>query len=194
MTGFKKLSTMEKYVTGRVILQFINFKEPFSFNEKDNPKYSVTILIPKDNKAEIDNLKKIINKHWKESGLSDTKNGQFPLKDGETIYNEKIAEGKEMDETIKGFYQFKSTTKFKYKLVTKDPKINFTGEESEIKGYWCRLSINVYAYKSGSNCGVTSFLNAVQAIEPSGIDIPGGSVANDFDIEETSNTDDSTPF
>lgn len=191
--GFKSLTKKEKYVSGRVILQYSNFKEPFSFNEGDIPKYSVTILIPKENKDEIENFKNIIKKHWNEGKI---KGGTSPFKDGTTLIKEKLEEDeKVLDEKYNDFYVFKSTSKFKVKVVTSNPKIKFTGEEEDLRGYWCRLSLDFYAYKLADKKGVTSFLKAVQVIEPSEIELPGGDAANDFEEEKTENkSEDEVPF
>lgn len=190
--GFKALTKKEKYVSGRVILQYSNFKEPFAFNDGDIPKYSVTILIPKENKDEIENFKNIIKKHWNEAKI---KSGTSPLKDGTTLIKEKMEDEKELDEKYNDFFVFKSTSKFPFKVVTANPKIRFTGEEENIKGYWCRISVDFYAYKLADKKGITSFLKAVQVIEPSGIELPGGDASNDFDEEKIEEVkEDEVPF
>jgi len=182
--GFKKLSKPEKYVTGRVILQFSNLKVPYKHSEKAEPKYTITVLIPKENKDEISNLKTLINKHWK---LGKIKNGNInPLKNGTDILEEKKDDGKEIDPIIANFYQFKTNSKFPAKVIDAK-KLKFTGEENELRGYWCRLSVDFYAFKTGSNTGVTSFFKGCQVICPSDVEIPGGDVTNDFDEEEEEN-------
>lgn len=190
--GFKKLSEKERYYTGRVILQFSNIEEPFIFNDGDTPKYSVTVLIPKDNKKEIDNLKNIITKHWKEGNIKGE--GTNPLKDGTTLIKEKLEdEEKELDEKYNNFFRFKSTSKFPFKVVTANPKINYTGKEKDLKGYWCRLCVDFYAYKTATNKGVTSFLISMQVIEPSNIELPGSDVVDGFE-EEKVESEGEVPF
>jgi hypothetical protein len=180
--GFKKLSKPEKYVTGRVILQFSNLNTPYKHTEKSEPKYTITVLIPKDNKDEISNLKTLINKHWK---LGKIKNGNInPLKNGTDLVEEKTEDGKEIDPITANFYQFKTASKFRPKIIDAK-KLKFTGEENELRGYWCRLSVDFYAFKTGSNSGVTSFFKGCQVIAPSEVEIPGGDVTNDFDEEDT---------
>lgn len=180
--GFKKLSKPEKYVTGRVILQFSNLSTPYKHTEKSEPKYTITVLIPKENKDELSNLKSLINKHWK---LGKIKNGNInPLKDGSDIVEDKKEDGKEIDERLGEFYQFKTTSKFKPKVIDAK-KLKFTGEENEVRGYWCRLSVDFYAFKTGTNTGITSYFKGCQVICPSDVELPGGDVSNDFEEEET---------
>lgn len=189
-TGFKMLSEKEKYVTGRCILQYSNLKDPYSFNEKDEPKFSITILIPKqdsDNSVnpEIKNINTIIKNHWKQGKIKI--GSTIPLKSGTSIIEERQQEDKPADPKLENYYQFRSSSKYKPVVVTANPKIKFTGEESELRGYWCRVSLEFYAYKTGTNQGVTTYLKAVQVIEPSNIDIPGiGDPAQDFGLEEVS--------
>lgn len=181
-----RMTEKEKYVTGRVIIQYANFKKPYQYNEKNDPKYSVTVLIPKTNKDEIQNLKNIITKHWKAGNI---KNGTSPLKDGEKMISDKKEDGKDIDPLYSEFYQFRSNNSFPVKVVQKDPKLLFMGEDSEVRGYLCRVSVDFYAFKEGKNSGVTSYLRGVQIIEPSGIDIPGNDIAKDFEVEETEEED-----
>lgn len=179
--GFKILTDKERYVTGKVILLFSNLEEPYAFNEKDDPKYSVTVLIPKDNKEEIENLKSIITKHFTEAKLKS--NAGIPLTDGDSKKKTLEEEGKNGD-TYEGMYVFRSNSKFKVKVLNSKLQ-NETREEELFQGCWCRLSVEFYAYHAGSNTGITSYLRGVQILGQSGVDLKiASSVVGDFDVEE----------
>ena len=57
----------EKVVTGKVRMSYANVFEPKSINGSE-PKYSVSILIPKSDKATINKIKTAINK-WKKERI-----------------------------------------------------------------------------------------------------------------------------
>jgi len=191
-TGFKMLSEKQKYVTGRVILQYCNFKKPYSFNENDDPKYSATILLKKDeDKEEIENLKKIISMLWKEGKLSNK--SMNPLKDGDEKAKEMEMEEKD-GSFYKDYYIFKSNSKFPIKVVD-GKKLAYVDEDSTCQGRYCRLNLEFYAYKAGINSGVTSYLKAVQILHPSGLEFNSSGV-DDFDEEPDADMEkgDDLPF
>lgn len=49
---------MAKLMTGRVRFSYVTVFEPKALSETDTPKYSVSILIPKTDVAQIERVKK----------------------------------------------------------------------------------------------------------------------------------------
>ncbi len=76
-----------KVVFGEVRFSYAHVFEPTSINGNDEPKYSVSILIPKQNKEVVEKIKKAINEAVKEGvskfGGKIPPNLKNPLRDGD---------------------------------------------------------------------------------------------------------------
>ena len=80
-----------KVVTGKVRFSYVAVFQPKAMDEKSDPKYSVSIIIPKNDKATLDRVNKAIEaaKVAGKAKLADKTgkipaNSKVPLRDGDT--------------------------------------------------------------------------------------------------------------
>lgn len=164
-----------KVTTGKVRFCYEHVFEPSAMNEGDEPKYSVCILIRKEDKATVDKIKKAIEAA-KEAGKSiiADKNGKIPatlktpLRDGD--------EERSDDEAFAGCFFINANSNRKPAIVNKD--LEPIMEKSEFySGCYGRASINFYAYNVNSK-GIAAGLNNLQKLED-GEPLAGGSSPED---------------
>ena len=178
-----------KYVTGKVYLIYPTLKEKKEW--KGSSKYSVAAMFKKDS-AEAQKIKEVINHIWKENKL--TRRDHNPLIDGDEYAEIKAQEGKNAD-WAKGHYFIKASTQFDIKVVD-GKKQPWTGEDADISGNYGRVVFLLSAY-SNDGKGITCYLQAVQILEKSDLEIKSsGASIDDFDYEEVPIDDDSgdVPF
>jgi hypothetical protein len=166
----KKLSETAM-VTGKVRFSFANVFEPKSVNGGD-PKYSVSLLISKDETETIEAIKECIEEA-KKAGISKfggkiPANLKIPLRDGD--------EEKPDDENYQNCY-FVNAASSKAPGVFKvsGGKLVKIGEEEFYSGCYGRASINFYAFNVNSK-GIACGLNDVLKVED-GDKLSGGSNA-----------------
>lgn len=179
-----------KVITGKVRLSYANLFEPKSINGSE-PKYSVSIIIPKSDKQQIEVIKQAIeNAKERDKGKWGGKipaNLKLPLRDGD--------EERPDDEAYANSY-FINANSFKAPAVVGLEKDKVTGkaiplsEEEVYSGCYARVSINFYGFNAAGNKGIACGLGNVQKIED-GERLGGGSSAEeDFEFEEVDVDDD----
>jgi len=149
-------------VTDKVRLAFPKLAEPNDSYRGHNPRYSVTILIPKDEKEALANIKKSMQ----EAALSakDDKFGgtipdnlRLPVKDGD----------KDIDTSkypsFAGCYFIKAVSKTQPDVVDVNAE-PITDLQTVKSGDMGRVSINFYAYNAAGNAGISAGLEGVQKI------------------------------
>lgn len=150
-----------KVITGKVRFCYANVFEPKVVNEGDEPKYSICILIPKDDAKTIDKINKAVEaaKQAGKSKLAD-KNGKIPsniktpLRDGDDERGD--------DPAFEGMYFINANSCYKPSIVDKD--LNPIMEKEEFySGCYGRASINFYAYNVQSK-GIAAGLNNLQKL------------------------------
>lgn len=182
-----------KVITGKVRLSYANIFEPKSINGSD-PKYSVSLIIPKSDKQQIEVIEEAINNAI-EAGKTKLagKNGKvpstikLPLRDGD--------EERPDDENYADSY-FLNANSTKAPAVVGLEKDRNTGkaislgEDDVYSGCYARVSINFYAFNTNGNKGIACGLGNIQKVED-GERLGGGSSAEeDFDFEEVDVEDD----
>lgn len=142
-----------KVVTGEVRFSYAHVFEPASI-EGSEPKYSVSILIDKNDKKTLSRVKAAIEAA-KQAGLSKfggkiPANLKLPLRDGDTE--------REDDEVYAGKYFINANAKTKPGLVDKggNPIIDTTEFYSGCYGH---ASITFYAFNTSGNKGIACGLN-----------------------------------
>lgn len=165
-----------KVTTGKVRFCYANVFEAVAVNEGETPKYSVCIIIPKDDEA---TLKRITNaiKAAAEIGKSKIadragqipKNLKTPLRDGD--------EERADDPAFENAYFINANTQRKPAIVDKtlDPIMD-KGEF--YSGCYGRASINFYAFNSNGNKGIAAGLGNLQKLAD-GEPLAGGSTAEE---------------
>jgi|DEB0MinimDraft_12_1074336.scaffolds.fasta_scaffold07611_2 hypothetical protein len=167
-----------KITTGVVRFSFPRVFTPEARNEGDKEKYSIVLLIPKDDAATVAAIEKAIEAAFRE-GIATTfkgkepKNWKTPLRDGDTDRDDY--------EEFTGCYFINASTVRKPTVV--DANTQLILDPSEIySGCYGRVSLNFYTYDFQGNKGVGAGLNNVQKIsdgERLGGD-GGSSAADDF--------------
>lgn len=148
-----------RIVTGEVRLSYANVWEPRSINGSD-PKYSVSILIPKTDTATIKAVEDAIE-HAIQDGV-----GKFggkipprgslklPLRDGDTERD---------SEEYAGHYFINANSTMQPQIV--DQNVQPITDESQVySGCYGRVSVNFYAFNTNGNRGVAAGLGNIQKL------------------------------
>ena len=164
-----------KVVTGVVRLSYANVWEPASINGS-KPKYSVSLIIPKEDKATVDAINRAVENAIKDGtakfGGKVPPRGslKLPLRDGDTERD---------DEAYKGCYFVNANSTTTPQIV--DRQVQPILDRGEVySGCYARVSINFYAFNSNGNRGIACGLGNIQKIrdgEPLG---GKSSAADDF--------------
>jgi hypothetical protein len=167
-----------KVITGKVRFSYANVFEPKSINGSD-PKYSVSLIIPKEDKVTIDKNKAAIEVAKKE-GLSKLggkipANLKTPLRDGDIDRPDDPAYADSY------FVNANSTIRPGIVDANLQPIIDSTEFYS---GCYGRASIVFYAYNANGNKGIACGLQNLQKLED-GEPLGGRSRAeDDFGIDD----------
>ena len=175
-----------KVVTGVVRFSYMHVWEPASINPGDDPKYSVSLLIPKSDKATIASIKEAI-KIATEAGKSTKFEGKIPgnlktpLRDGDIDRPD--------DENYAGHYFVNANCKTKPGIVDKNSKPIM--EQDEVySGCYGRASVTFYAYNAKGTKGIACGLNHIMKTKD-GEPLGGRSTAeSDFAGVETNDEED----
>ncbi|MBF0714971.1 DUF2815 family protein [Gemelliphila palaticanis] len=163
-----------KVITGiNTRLSYFNGWDPVSINGSAE-KYSVSVLIPKDDLETIKSIEKAIDQAIEEGiskfgGKKPNKAAiKLPLRDGD-IERE--------DEAYKGHYFINANSLTPPQIV--DRQVKPILDRSEVySGCYARVSLNFYAFNSNGNKGVACGLGNIQKIRD-GEALGGRSTASD---------------
>lgn len=184
MTNVKATRTGTKVMTGKVRLSYAHLFEPHAI-EGNEPKYSVSVIIPKTDTETLKAIKEAVNEA-KEQGKSKWNgkvppNLKTPLRDGDSERPD--------DEAYVNSYFLNASSKNKPGVV--DQNVQAVIDATEIySGCYARLTLNFYPFSASGNKGVAAGLGNVQKLED-GEPLGGftraeddfeavGSVADDF--------------
>ena len=164
-----------KVVTGIVRLSYEHVWEPASINGS-NPKYSVSLIIPKDDVKTIAAINQAVDNAIKDGaakfgGKIPPKGAlKLPLRDGDTERD---------DEAYRNAYFVNANSTTAPQIV--DRAVQPILDRNEVySGCYARVSINFYAFNSNGNKGVACGLGNIQKVrdgEPLG---GKSSAADDF--------------
>lgn len=163
-------------VPGR--FSFVNVWEPKSINGSD-PKYSVSVIVPKTDKKSISAIFAAIEEAKKDGavkfGGKVPSNLKTPLRDGDIDRPD--------DPNYKGCYFVNANSKDAPQVV--DGKLQSILDRSELySGCYGKVSINMYAFNINGNRGIAAGLGNMQKLRD-GESLGGRSRAeDDFEIEE----------
>jgi len=169
-----------KVITGKnTRLSYFHGWEPTSING-GSERYSVSVLIPKDDKETVKAINDAIDAAIEEGiakfgGKKPNKAAiKLPLRDGDT---------EREDEAYAGHWFVNANSKTAPQIVDKAVKPILDRDEV-YSGCYARVSLNFYAFNSNGNKGVACGLGNIQKIrdgEPLG---GRSSAADDFSTEE----------
>lgn len=145
-----------KVVTGEVRLSYVNLFEPRAIVEGGPLKYGLSILIDKNDKAQVKQIQDAIDKLIKdEQGiLKGTKGLTTPLRDGD--------EEKDNAE-YEGMMFMNVNTKDK-PVVVDENRQDIINPREIYSGCFGRVSMNLFAYNQAGNKGIAVALNSVQKL------------------------------
>lgn len=148
-----------KVITGLVRFSYANVFTPAGIGE--NKKYSVSLIIPKEDELTIKNIKKAIKEAY-EIGKEKTFNGKT-IKDIFAILHDGDEERPE-DPAYENSYYINASSKTKPGIVDKykRPIEDTTEFYSGCYGY---ASINLYPYNTNTNKGIACGLNNLMKFE-----------------------------
>ena len=178
-------NTDTKVVTGKARLSYVHVFQPHAIEDGQEPKYSVSLIIPKSDKATIKKIEAAIEAA-KQAGI-----GKFggklpaklklPLRDGD--------EERPDQEEYANAYFLNATSKNAPGVV--DKQLNPILDSTELySGCYGRASINFYAFNTAGNKGIACGLNNLQKLADG--DYLGGRsrAEDDFDAIEEDEDDD----
>lgn len=150
---------MTKVITGKVRMSYANVFEPKSINGSD-PKYSVSLIIPKDDKATIEKINAAIELAKKEGitklGGKIPANLRTPLRDGDIDRPD--------DDSYANSYFVNANSTIKPGIV--DENLQQIIDTTEFySGCYGRASIVFYAYNANGNKGIACGLQNLQKLE-----------------------------
>lgn len=175
--------TGTKVTTGKVRLSYAHLFEPHAI-EGNEPKYSVSVIIPKSDKETLQAIKEAVTEA-KEQGKGKwggkvPANVKTPLRDGDV--------DREGDEAYAGCYFLNANSKNKPGIV--DINVQPILDATEVySGCYARLTLNFYAYNANGNKGIAAGLGNVQKLEDG--DPLGGftRAEDDFEVIESAEDD-----
>lgn len=162
-----------------VRFSYANVWEPRAAEEGSTPKYSVSILIPKKDKATVKAIKEAIETA-KQEGKGKW-NGKIPatlklpLRDGDVE--------KPDDDNYAGHYFINSNSNNAPQIV--DAEVDEIIDKKEFySGCYGRVTVNFYAFNTSGNKGIAAGLGNLQKLKD-GPSLGGGSTAaQDFADED----------
>ena len=151
-----------KVVTGKVRFSYVNIFKSRAFQADQDAKFSICLLIPKEDKATLKKIKAAIDEAIQE-GISSKWNGKkpanvkLPLRDGD---EERADEAPEYE----GMMFLNANSTQKPGIV--DTDLNEILDPDEVySGCWGRASINFYPFSVNGNKGIGVGLNNVQKLK-----------------------------
>ena len=151
-----------KVVTGKVRFSYVNIFKSRAFQADQDAKFSICLLIPKEDKATLKKIKAAIDEAIQE-GISSKWNGKkpanvkLPLRDGD---EERADEAPEYE----GMMFLNANSTQKPGIV--DKYLNEILDPDEVySGCWGRASINFYPFSVNGNKGIGVGLNNVQKLK-----------------------------
>lgn len=188
MKNYKAKRTGSKVVTGMVRLSYAHLHEPKSI-EGSEPKYSVSLIIPKSDTSTLKAINEAIKEAQEEGkgkwGGKIPANLKLPVRDGD--------EERPDDEAYADSYFINANSVRKPEIV--DLRGNKgLGPDEVYSGCYARVSVNFYPFNVSGNRGIACGLGNVQKLDD-GERLGGGSTAEeDFEFEEYDAEDDDFLF
>lgn len=166
-----------RVITGKVRFSYANVFTPKAMDDKSEPKYSVSIIIPKNDTKTLEKIKKAIDAAIAlgKSKLADKAgkipaNLKTPLRDGDIDRPD--------DEAYADSFFINASSNRKPGIV--DAQCNEIIDQSEFySGCYGRASINFYAFLVSGNKGIAAGLQNLQKLAD-GEHLAGASAEQDF--------------
>lgn len=176
-----------KVVTGLVRFSYAHVFEPKAIQQNQDPKYSVSLIIPKSDKDTVAKIKAAIEAAKVEGtakfGGKIPPTLKLPLRDGD--------EERPDDEAYRNAYFVNANAGANNRPQVVDRDLNpILDKEEFYSGCYGRASINFYAFNTNGNKGVACGLNNVQKLKDGDKLGSGSTAAEDFGGLEYDDDDD----
>lgn len=175
-------------VTGEVRLSYVNVFNPRQSQSGGEPKYSVTILLPKSDIATKQAIDAEIQRTLTEAAAT-TFGGQMPASPAIPVYDGDGVRpsGEPFGEECRGHWVFTASSQIKPEVV--DANVQPILSQSQVySGCYGRVSIRFFAYNKAGRKGVGCGLGNVQKLHD-GEPLGGGTTAKqDFGAIATQQT------
>jgi hypothetical protein len=150
-------------VTGEVRLSYVNLFQPRAAQQGGEPKYSVTILLPKSDVATYQRIQAAIQAAYEQGVQSKWNDARPPLKttihDGDGVR----PSGEPFGSECRGHWVFTASSKQKPEVV--DANLNPIIDQSKVySGVYGRVHINFFPYSQRGNRGIAAGLGPVQIL------------------------------
>lgn len=150
--------------TGKVRASFVHIFQPSIPQNGGDPKYSITLLIPKGDAAALNSIYAEIEKAKQEGvqkfGGSIPPMCRIPIYDGDGV---RPTSGEPFGEECRGHMVMTASAKLQPSVVGLDMQ-NILNPADVYSGCYVRANINFFAYNTNGNKGIGCGLNAVQKI------------------------------
>lgn len=160
--------------TGKIRMSYVTIDKPRAIVEGQEPKYSMSILIPKSDKKTLSEIKEAIEEA-KKAAIKDKWNGKLPanlripLRDGDLERSD--------DDVYAGHYFINANSKIKPLAIDSD-KQEILDLSEVYSGCYGRVVINFYPYSAPGNKGIGCGLLGVQKLHD-GEPLGGGRISVD---------------
>lgn len=167
-----------KVITGKVRFSYVHVFEPTAMAEGQDPKYSVSIIIPKDDAETIAAINAAVEEAKRDykAKLAD-KNGKvpanikLPLRDGDIDR----ADSPEYENSY-----FITASSLRKPGVIDKKRIPLTTDDEFYSGCYGKASISFYGFSAAGNKGIACGLNNILKLEDGERLSGGASAAEDF--------------
>lgn len=161
-----------KVITGQVRFSYANVFEPKAATAEAEPKYSVSIIIDKEDTVTLQKIEDAIQAAIESGkgkwGNKIPKNLKLPLRDGDD---------RDDDEAYEGKMFVNASSKTKPGIVDAELQ-KLMDQEEFYSGCYGRASLNFYAFNVSGNKGIACGLNNLQKLEE-GDRLSGGDTAKE---------------
>ena len=181
-----------KVITGKVRFSYVNVFEPREDQNGGDPKYSITLLIPKSDTATVEKIKAAMAEA-RENFVKKNGANSLPVKPNHTMHDgDGVRDsGDPYGPECKGCYVI--TVSNKQKPVIVDSFRNEITDPGELySGCYGRAAINFYAYSRNGKKGISAGLLSVQKLHDG--DALGGARGSADDFDDDYNTGEADDF
>lgn len=166
-----------KLVTKKEVrFSYLNVFEPRAIVEGGEPKYSVSVLIPKTDKELIGEIQQAVDKAM-ELAKDPIFGGKMPARWASPLRDGDV--DKPDHEEYQGMMFFNCTTKNRPGIVDNDMQPILDPSEFA-SGDYGRVSVNFRAYSQAGNKGVGVYLNNIQKTKSGERFVAGATAEDDF--------------
>ena len=180
-----------KVITGKVRFSYVNVFEPREDQNGGDPKYSITLLIPKSDTATVEKIKAAMVEA-RENFVKKNGANSLPVKPNHTMHDgDGVRDsGDPYGPECKGCYVI--TVSNKNKPVIVDNFRNEITDPGEVySGCYGRAAINFYAYNRNGKKGISASLLSVQKLHDGD---PFGTTGSADDFDDDYNAGEADDF